>query len=90
MRSNGTGVHVTVKNEIPGLVRAQIQVHQSEAMLRLERVRAELDRTTVTAARGRVLRGLRGQLEAQLSAWEYLAELTRTGEHYTAHQDVNE
>lgn len=77
-------------NEIPGLVRAQVQVHLAETMIRLERVRAELDRTTVTAARGRVLRGLRGQLEAQLSAWEYLAELTRTGEHYAAYHEVNE
>lgn len=62
------------QKEIPGLVRAQLKVHTADTLLALERVRAELDRTTTSTARSRVLRGLREQLTAQLEAWEYLTE----------------
>lgn len=81
-----------MSNEIPGLVRAQVQVqvHLSDTILKLESVRAELQRTAVGTARSRVLRHLREQLEEQLDAWEYLSELTRTGEHYAAYREVNE
>lgn len=74
-----------MKNEIPGLVRAQVQVHLSETAMKLERVRAELDRTTVSTARSRVLRD---QLTAQRDAWEYLATMIES-EHYQAYRDVN-
>lgn len=78
-----------MKNEIPGLVRAQVQVHLSETVMKLERVRAELDRTTVSTARSQVLRGLRDQLTAQRDAWEYLVTMVES-EHYQAYQAVND
>ena len=69
---------MTIK-DMPGLVRAQVQVHVANTLLSLERVRAELDRSPLSTARSRVLRGLRDQLTAQLEAWEYLAEVIRSG-----------
>lgn len=60
--------------DMPGLVRAQVQLHVATTQLELETVRAELDRSPLSMARSRVLRGLRDQLTAQLEAWEYLAE----------------
>ena len=65
---------MTIK-DMPGLVRAQVQVHLAQTLLKLEGVRAELDRTTTSTGRSRVLHGLRTQLTAQLDAWEYLAEV---------------
>lgn len=65
--------------DMPGLVRAQLKVHIADTLLALERVRAELDRTTTSTARSRVLRGLREQLTAQLEAWEYLTEVSGSG-----------
>lgn len=79
---------MTTQN-MPGLVRAQVQVHLAQTLLKLEGVRAELDRTTTSAGRSRVLRGLRTQLTAQLDAWEYLAMMTEQG-HYRAYQEVND
>lgn len=78
---------MTIQN-MPGLVRAQVQVHLAQTLLRLEGVRAELDRTTTSTGRSRVLRGLRTQLTAQLDAWEYLAMMVESG-HFQAYQDVN-
>lgn len=75
--------------DMPGLVRAQVQVHLAQTLLQLERVRAELDRTTTSTGRSRVLRGLRTQLTAQLEAWEYLATMVESG-HYRAYQEVND
>ena len=79
---------MTIK-DMPGLVRAQVQVHLAQTLLKLEGVRAELGRTTTSAGRSRVLRGLRTQLTAQLDAWEYLAMMTEQG-HYRAYQRVND
>lgn len=79
---------MTIK-DMPGLVRAQVQVHLAQTLLQLERVRAELDRTTTSTGRSRVLRGLRTQLTAQLDAWEYLAVMVESG-HYRAYQEVND
>lgn len=76
------------QEEIPGLVRAQLKVHTADTLLALERVRAELDRTTTSTARSRVLRGLREQLMAQLEAWEYLAVMAESG-YYQAYREVN-
>lgn len=77
------------QKEIPGLVRAQLKVHTADTLLALERVRAELDRTTTATARSRVLRGLREQLTAQLDAWEYLAMMAEQG-HFRVYQEVND
>lgn len=79
---------MTIKN-MPGLVRVQVEIHLAQTRLQLERVRAELDRTTTSTGRSRVLRGLRTELTAQLDAWEYLAMMTEQG-HYRAYQEVND
>ena len=79
---------MTIQN-MPGLVRAQVQVHLAQTLLQLEKVRAELDRTTTSTGRSRVLRGLRTQLTAQLDAWEYLAMMAEQG-HYRVYQEVND
>lgn len=74
---------------IPDLILATVRMHAAKTEMDLVRVKDELDRTTVSTARSRVLRGLREQLTAQAEAWAYLAVVAGSG-HYQAYSEVND